>query len=165
VISLRAATAADAEEIARVHVETWKATYAGIVDGAYLASLTGEVRAPKWKTRLDAPPEGYFCLVAMDGDRIVGFVDGGPIRGTHGAHRGEIYALYVLPEMHRRGIGRMLVHAALEQLRDRLPVLVWVLDGNPSLGFYEHIGGVRFGETTIKIGPKTHREIGFAFQG
>jgi len=165
VISVRDAVPDDALPIAQVHVDTWRTAYAGILADAYLASLSVDERAEKWRKRLDAPPAGYFCFVALEGERVIGFVDGGPVRGGHAPHRGEIYAFYVLPEEHRRGVGRALVGAAFTRLRsdDRLPILIWVLGANPAVGFYERIGGRRVGEKTSTIGGTTNQEIGFGY--
>jgi GNAT superfamily N-acetyltransferase len=62
-----------------------------------------------------------FCLVAVDGSRIVGFVNGrvsnedGLLRGLIG----EIDSLYVMPEERRGGISRALAEAAVGWLRDQ----------------------------------------------
>src|SRR4051812_30133852 len=62
-----------------------------------------------------------FCLVAVDDDRIVGFVNGrtsigdGLLPGLSG----EIDSLYVLPEERNRGVSRMLAQAAVGHLRDQ----------------------------------------------
>jgi hypothetical protein len=47
----------DADVIARVHVATWRVAYDGIVDAAYLASLTVDTRLVKWRERLERPRE------------------------------------------------------------------------------------------------------------
>lgn len=165
-ISVRIAVPDDARAIAEVHVDTWRKAYAGIVDDGHLASISVESRFEKWRERLEKPAEGYVCFVAIVDDRLVGFVDGGPVRGSHAPHRGELYAFYVSPEAQRSGVGRALARAAIDRLRaeGRTPVLVWVLAENEgSVAFYERLGGRRSGETTIRIGPRSHREIGFTY--
>jgi hypothetical protein len=42
---VRRAVSGDAASIARVHVESWRSTYAGIVPEAYLRSLDVDLRA------------------------------------------------------------------------------------------------------------------------
>lgn len=62
-----------------------------------------------------------FCLVAVDDDRIIGFVNGrvsiedGLLPGAYG----EIDSLYVVPEERGNGISRALAEAAVTWLRDR----------------------------------------------
>ena len=62
-----------------------------------------------------------FCLVAVDGGRIVGFVNG-RVSGEDGLLRGllgEIDSLYVVPEQRRKGTSKALATAAIGWLRDR----------------------------------------------
>jgi GNAT superfamily N-acetyltransferase len=62
-----------------------------------------------------------FCLVAVDGSRIVGFVNGrvSSEDGLLPGLIGEIDSLYVVPEDRRSGISRALAEAAVGWLRDR----------------------------------------------
>lgn len=57
--------------------------------------------------------------------------------------RGEVYAIYVLPEYQRQGIGRQLMSMCAEELlRGSMDtLLVWVLEANPARRFYERLGG------------------------
>jgi GNAT superfamily N-acetyltransferase len=62
-----------------------------------------------------------FCLVAVDGVQLVGFVNGrvsigdGLLPGV----AGEIDSLYVVPEQRGQGISRALAEAAVTWLRDQ----------------------------------------------
>jgi GNAT superfamily N-acetyltransferase len=62
-----------------------------------------------------------FCLVAMDGAEVVGFVNGrvsiedGLLPGL----LGEIDSLYVLPERRGEGTSRALAEAAITWMRDQ----------------------------------------------
>jgi ribosomal protein S18 acetylase RimI-like enzyme len=62
--------------------------------------------------RFQRPGEALF--VARDGDRIVG-VCGLNVDPYAGSHVGRVRHLYVLAEYRRRGVGRMLVGAVVEQ--------------------------------------------------
>jgi GNAT superfamily N-acetyltransferase len=62
-----------------------------------------------------------FCLVALEADQIVGFVNG-QLTIEHGLLPGiigEIDSLYVLPEERGKGISTALATAAIRWLRDR----------------------------------------------
>ena len=61
---IRRAVAADAVAIARVHVESWRSTYAGIVPEEILASLNLDDRAEMWERMLAA--EDGLIFVAED---------------------------------------------------------------------------------------------------
>src|SRR4051794_10922273 len=60
---IRPATVADAPALGRVHVTSWRQTYAGIVPAAFLAGLSPENRAATWAHRLGDPGPGYAAFV------------------------------------------------------------------------------------------------------
>ena len=49
---------------------------------------------------------GWVYVAENDAGEIVGFACGGPERSGDPVYTGELYGIYVLPEYHRRGIGR-----------------------------------------------------------
>lgn len=46
---IRPARMADADAIARVHVDSWRTTYPGIVPDDYLATMSYEQRSGVWQ--------------------------------------------------------------------------------------------------------------------
>ena len=48
-VVLRPALPRDADDIARVHVETWQSTYAGLVPTGYLARMSVARSSPQWR--------------------------------------------------------------------------------------------------------------------
>ena len=62
-----------------------------------------------------------FCLVAVDGVQVIGFVNGraGIGDGLLPGILGEIDSLYVVPEERDKGISRALAEAAVGRLRDQ----------------------------------------------
>ena len=64
----------DAAEIARVHVESWRSNYAGIVSGDVLSLLNVEARTANWKEWLNRA--GVVTLVAEENSGIFGFASG-----------------------------------------------------------------------------------------
>ena len=139
-ICLRTAYPADAAGIARLDVETWQATYAGILGTPYLAGLSPARREAGWSSVIDRTPRDVH--LALAGETIVGF-------GTCGASRsdpdfpGEIFTLYVAPDWQNQGIGRRLLLAMFAQLVDRgyNAAVIWVLRENASRFFYQRLGG------------------------
>lgn len=128
-----------------VHYKSWLETYAGLIDGEYLAKHTLEKCteiAHKWPDHI---------LVAKDGERVVGFVGYGAYRDDTLPAHGEVYALYVLAEYHGRGIGYALMNAAFRELCAYPKIAVWVLKGNDrAIRFYERYG-FRFDGTQEEI--------------
>jgi len=55
--TIRRATSDDSHGIAEVHVGSWKTTYPGIVDQAYIDGLSVDDRAAVWARRLETEDE------------------------------------------------------------------------------------------------------------
>ncbi len=143
-IFIREATEADAEGIARVHVESWKSTYRGLVPDAYLDSLALSTRTEDFQ-KWFREPAGRFLIGALkEKERLVGFVSGGPEREKKEPGEGELYAIYLLKEHQGKGIGRKLFVACLDKLRGLgyHRMVLYSLKENPSRGFYTALGGV-----------------------
>ncbi len=140
---VRRARAEDSLAIARVHVETWRSTYAGLLPDAYLTGMAQGDSAIEWARRLSFAKEQGATLVAAQSDDVVGFVSCGARAGGEEPYQGEVYALYVAEDWQNRGIGRALLAGAFEALlkSGQGSALVWVLSQNPARFFYEALGG------------------------
>ena len=137
---IRPGTAADAEATARVQVETWQAAYAHILPRDRLMALSVEERAGMHRLH---PP-----LVAEVEGEVVGFVAVGRTHDQGGD--GELYAIYVHPEHWGAGVGRALLEAGEQRLRElgHCVAHLWVLEDNPrARRFYELAGWVNDGAT------------------
>ena len=166
-IRVMAANLDDAGPIARVQVDTWRTTYAGIVPTEYLAGLSYRDRESKWTDILSAgrPAESNF-VAETDGGEVVGFAGGGPEREGTPTFRGELYAIYLLEEYRRAGVGRRLVSAVARRLLvDGVrSMLVWVLEDNrPACIFYESLEGSRVDRQTITIGGADLAEAAYGW--
>ena len=161
--TVRRARIKDAGNIARVHVESWKTTYIGIVPDAYLASLTPESRTEMWKGWLN---EGKaLVFVAEDATRVFGFASGGKVRDAIRGYDAELYAIYVLQQKQRHGVGTSLVRKLVEALRSDgfQSLIVWVLEKNPAVDFYVNLRGAPVAEKEIEIGGARLTEIAFGW--
>jgi GNAT superfamily N-acetyltransferase len=130
---IRPGTAADAEGVARVHVETWQAAYAHALPAEELQSMSPADRVEQWR---QWPP----IVAELDGE-IVGFVSVGASRSDDAD--GELFAIYVHPGHWSTGVGRALMEAGEAELRrlGHRNVVLWVLDDNPrARRFYELAG-------------------------
>ena len=143
-MQIRLAQLSDAGGIARVHVDTWRASYRGIIPDAHLDSLSYEQREQRWRDNFAGFGPDVFMYVATDDDsRVIGFAGGGPERGGDPTYKGELYALYLLQSYQRQGIGRELTRTVAHHLakQGHSSMLAWVLAQNPSRKFYEALGG------------------------
>lgn len=157
----------DAAGIARVHVVSWKATYAGMLPDDYLAGLSYERQRSRWEQILGAQNRHSFVLVAERDGRIVGFASGGREREGDAFYTGELYAIYLVPEEQRHGYGRRLVAAVVEGLvaGGHRAMLVWVLAANtPARVFYERLGGRFVGTGWHDLGGISCEEASYGWR-
>ena len=119
-IRIRAATPEDAASIGRVHVDSWRSTYAGIVPADYLAGLSYRNRESAWKQLLTADRPGTCCFVAEteDGD-IVGFANAGPEREGDSIYRGELYVIYIWEQCQFLIDALLLARLGLKEIPNR----------------------------------------------
>jgi len=131
--------------MARVHVETWKTTYRGMVSDERLDALTVESDiAGGFGSWLKDPPVGVAQFVAVTtANEVVGFALGCPPREEMTDFTGELGAIYVLKSHQGRGVGTALVGDVTRHLLSlgRTSMIVWVLEQNPYRRFYERLGG------------------------
>ncbi|HWI64391.1 MAG TPA: GNAT family N-acetyltransferase [Symbiobacteriaceae bacterium] len=131
-----------------------------------LAKLSYEQREKMWDGILAQPEQtGVFVAVDNSGE-LVAFVSGGAERGGDPDYQGELYAIYALRQAHGKGVGRALFQAMVEWLAARGydTMLLWVLDTNPTRGFYERLGGVACREKREAHGEVALREIGYGWK-
>jgi ribosomal protein S18 acetylase RimI-like enzyme len=140
-ITIRTAQLDDAGPIARLDVETWQATYAGILGTPYLAGLSAGKREIGWTNVIRRAPEDVHVAVNGDGD-IVGFGSCGACRGEPN-FTAEVFTLYVGPDWQNMGIGRQLLLAMFRRLlaKGHGSAVIWVLRENPARFFYQRLGG------------------------
>ncbi len=166
-ITIHKATPEDAPSVAYVHIQSWHETYTGIVPQAHLDSLSVETRTAHWKAHLQREGSFDVYLALLDG-QACGIAAGGKTSETEtaAAYQGELFLVYVLQSAKGKGIGRLLTKKVSEVIRaDGLKgAVVWVLEKNPSKGFYEHIGGKDVARKTTGIGGVEFVKVMYAWK-
>jgi ribosomal protein S18 acetylase RimI-like enzyme len=148
-MKIRRATVDDAPELARVHVDSWRAAYQGLVPDAFLERFEYHWREKRFREALAAGVEETYLI--WTGEKAVGFLTIGAARDPDldAERTGEIWGIYVSPGYWRRGAGRTLAGKAERILRSRgyENAVLWVLEGNPrARRFYEAMGFAPDGE-------------------
>jgi hypothetical protein len=165
-VGIRRATIDDAEAIERIRVETWRATYRGLLPDGLIDQLQSNVERRRERLRSPSPSEINF--VAEEGADVVGYALAGPERTHDPEYAGEVYAIYVLPAAQRRGHGRALIRECARELAVRgMPaLLIWVLRENTiGRGFYDRMGGKPVREKPLEEfpGADEHVEVGYGW--
>ena len=163
-ITIRPARPGDASGIARLDVETWRATYAGVLSTAYLVGLSERRREAGWRSVILREPLDVRVAVDATG-AILGFGSCGPNRGDRG-FTGEVFTLYVAPDWQNRGIGRRLLIALFRRLvaAGRRSAILWVLRDNPSRFFYERLGARQISRKPLAVGGAAVQAIAYGWQ-
>ncbi|MFD8500469.1 GNAT family N-acetyltransferase, partial [Amycolatopsis sp. NPDC059657] len=173
-VEFRDATPADAHGIADLLVRSWRAAYQGLIPDEVLAGLSVADRERFWSDVITTRPPHTDQVVATSAGAIVGFAATGPPlvpADREDPTLGDLYALYLDPDVWRRGIGTQLLAVALDRLRSRgfTHAGLWVLDTNESaLRFYERNGWTDTGRTQVDRGRgaaelherRLHRDLG-----
>jgi GNAT superfamily N-acetyltransferase len=144
----------DARDIARVHVQSWRETYKGLLPQPFLNAMSEDVHARRWRTALREPGPDDVVLIAEGRDGVVGYCSAGPSRFRLPGE-GEIATLYVLRAAQGAGLGRGLVQNAARALaaHGAKSLVISVLEDNArARAFYEHLGG-RADEPRADRGP------------
>jgi GNAT superfamily N-acetyltransferase len=127
----------------RVNVESWKDAFRGLVSAEFLSAMSVEHQADR-SLRYLHPDSGVEAYLAERGGEVLGYVWLGPNRDPDApADTEELYAIYVLPNVWRTGIGRALHEHALTRFRTRgaTYATLWVFSGNTlARAFYESLG-------------------------
>lgn len=130
-ISYRPATIDDAASIARVQLDGWVVSYAGVIDQSHLNTLTTpQELARKTDNQRTYLAWSHNIFVACDDDednRVVGFVAGWPPKEEMSMYDtdAEIYALYVSPSYQWQWIGTQLFGILMDALRTQWYHTVW----------------------------------------
>ncbi|MBK9080570.1 MAG: GNAT family N-acetyltransferase [Rhizobiales bacterium] len=131
-VRVHPATPGDAEDAARLHCESWRATYRGLLPEALIDALTVERRQAQWRDWLARGEDGLF-VAEDEGEALAGILRVAPAEGTaaQGAET-EIDLLHVRADLQGRGVGAALLRAGARwAARERPgPVGLWVIAGN-----------------------------------
>ncbi|WP_181347409.1 GNAT family N-acetyltransferase [Thalassobacillus sp. CUG 92003] len=163
-MEIRKATIADAEGVARVQVDSWHSTYKHIVPDDYLRRMTYESRQQKWTDIIAEQP--VYIAVTNEG-KIIGFSNGGPERsGKYPGFTGELYAIYILEEHQKNGLGKRLLEPIIHELKQQhlYSMLVLVLGDNASRFFYENMGAEKLDTVETEVAGKKLNEVVYGWK-
>lgn len=165
-VLIRQADVCDAAGIGKVHAESWRTTYRGIVPDTFLDAIDEDEWSERQRRNLADAPQNVVSFVAEVEGQIVGWAVGGPNREPKLDHAGELYAVYLLSGHQREGIGLELTVATARWLADNGmdSMVVWVLTANQQARrFYEALGGEYCQEREAEIGGAHLSEVSYGW--
>lgn len=139
-MAVRTALPEDAEAMARVHVQSWRETYRGVMTDEVLDDPRLLDRRERfWNVALtDVHYERNRVAVAVAGGCVVGIAMSGPASDEARRDEVHLHLLYLLAGFHGSGLGDRLLNAVIERSDD---VSLWVADPNPrAQAFYAKQG-------------------------
>ena len=163
-LSVRSARPEDAADLARIYIESWQDTYAGVIAHSVLGAMSHKSHTARWQTTIR---NGSAVLVAEDAKAgLLGLCSLGAARDAGLGFEGEIYTLYVDPSFLGRGVGRALLAGAFASFKDRQlrSCLIWAHAKNNACFFYEAMGGRRVATRTTRLLGELTPEIGFGWR-
>jgi ribosomal protein S18 acetylase RimI-like enzyme len=143
-VVIRAASVADAPQIAAVMRDSWLAAYDGLIEPAFIDRATAPDHGARVRQSFWSRP-WQRMLAAVEGRDVVGYATFGPeldvltmpwpyppTAAGWAGETAELYALYVHPDWWSTGTGRALTDQVLAQVRAAgyTGITLWVLESN-----------------------------------
>ncbi|MFJ3388977.1 MULTISPECIES: GNAT family N-acetyltransferase [unclassified Lysinibacillus] len=159
-MKIRQANIEDAQGIGKVHVDSWRTTYKGILPDDFLNNLSYEQRTMLWKKNI-SDATSYVLVAENEQDEIIGFATGGTRKTNSVPNATDLTSIYLLEEYHGKGIGKQLLKEIFTYFKQQgyEKVFVEVLAENKTRDFYEYYGAQYVNTIDIKIGGKIVEEL------
>ena len=166
ITEIRHAKEDDAQAIANIYVDTWRATYAGMLPDKVLIEMSTERQMVIWARAIrhaQGHAEEKILVMEQEPSGIIGVSSCGFNRDRNNYYDGEVYTLYVHPDYQNNGYGERMLARLFEIMINQgyANAIIWVLSSNPSRFFYEAMQGQRIGERKEKLWGTSVIEIGY----
>lgn len=159
-MQVRRAKLDDAQGIAKVHVDSWRTTYNGIIPNDYLDNLSYNQRTELWKKNI-AKEDNYVVVAENNEGQIIGFADAWKRDNNVVKNSGDLTSIYLLKKYQGMGIGKSLLKKLFDYFKQvgYEKIFVEVLEENKTRFFYEYYGAKIVKTVQIKISGKILNEL------
>lgn len=139
-LTIRKAVLTDAEQIARIHAESWRAAYHSFIPENFFNNKANlESRRELWNRLLSQEHDSHFAM-ENDGE-IIGFFSLKKARDADlPENTCELVAIYFAPHSWHQGCGSQAMQFILSRAKEQgyKRIVLWVLEKNaPARAFYE----------------------------
>ena len=149
-ITIRKAAFEDSAEIANVHINSWREAYKGLISEDFLNErpLFFKNRYELWK-KVTVNEKQTTVVAECEKNGVVGFINGTNGRDENKKDYAEVWCLYLLEKYHGKKIGFHLLKSFFDKHLELgfEKGYLWVFADNPTISFYEKVGGKFNGET------------------
>lgn len=132
----------DCESWVDVNINSWNENLKGVVSDKLLDYMK-EKRDTRIKKDLENFVSDDWNYVLEENGKVIGIMRLKEADKEEFKGYGEIQILYLYTEEKGKGYGKALVNKGFEVLKNKgyKKAIIGCLDGNPSNGFYKHMGG------------------------
>lgn len=157
----------DQEQMAHIKVDSWNATYKGIIDDDYLASLDYKIQTDRYIDSFDEYKYTVLVAIEKETNKVVGYSCFSTSQNEFVPTSDcELVSLYLHPDYTGKGIGKSLFRETVKILKgyNKRNMLVWCIKDNVNATkFYQKLGGIKYTEKFAKIGSRVYPEYGYLF--
>src|SRR5258708_18972271 len=95
-LSVRPARPEDAADLARIYIESWQDTYAGVISHTLLSSMSLRAHTARWQASIKSMERNCGAVLVAEEARFgaIGLCSLGRARDGGAGFEGEIYTLY-----------------------------------------------------------------------
>ena len=163
---IRLATLDDAVAIAKIHTESWRIAYKGIISDNVLDNIDINHRIESWGNSIASHNVGSLLFVSDEDSAITGFAGGGVGRDDDYREEAELYCIYLAGSAMGKGTGRALYTVIAEFARASgfSTMYNWCLEKNlKGHEFYMRMGAKRIDgiERDSIMDKEIHRSLLF----
>ncbi len=136
-MKIRRATQSDLQEIAAIHIESWKDSYSDVLPGEFLAEQINRDFERNWN---EIEIQNEDIVLVAEENSLVGFV------AVWCRPIPFIDNLHVRPSQRSKKVGSALMKAVVKELinEGHKTAYLWVFESNEkAIRFYERLGGIQ----------------------
>lgn len=143
-VDIRKVKQGDADALAYIQTESWKAAFKGIIDAEMLDKCTNIVKATNmYQKLLDENKGNGYLLTVDDKPHCIAYWDSA--RDLELTGKAELICIHSLPDNWHKGFGSKMMDMVLEDIKKSgyFEVVLWVFKDNlRARAFYEAKGFV-----------------------